>query len=390
MIEPLRAALVGCGSVSQRGILPHLHQADAREQVRVVAVVDAVRERAQAVAERFDVPLSFASIEELLVNADVDVVLIATPIPSHFGNALAAIQAGKHVYVQKTMTSTLAEANELLAARDRVGVKLAAAPGFEICQTTSVMRRAVSEGALGVVYLAYSYTMGFGHAQEKIRSGAGALAKIDPSWYYRRGGGPVPDVTVYALQLLTSVLGPVRRVTALANCVRPERTWRGNTISLSVQDNNLLLLEFVSNALAVAVGADCRGSERIPWGGLGLYGADGALEITDVDFASGYPLGFEIQGGIWSESTRDQGDGSCYKYASTLADQPYMSGAHLEIEEPHVYADIMDLVEAIRANRAPRASGEQARHVVEIIEKAFRAIESGQTQTLESTFAQSI
>jgi predicted dehydrogenase len=112
MPQPLKAALVGCGSVSQRGILPHLSQADARERVALEAVVDAVEERAAATASRFNVPHSYTSVDDMLRSADVDLVLVATPIPAHFGNALAAIQAGKHVYVQKAMTSTLAEANE--------------------------------------------------------------------------------------------------------------------------------------------------------------------------------------------------------------------------------------------------------------------------------------
>ena len=66
--------------------------------------------------------------------------------------------------------------------------------------------------------------------------------------------------------------------------------------------------------------------------------------------------------------------------------QPYLTGEHLEIEEPHVYADILDLADAIQENRDPRASGEQARHVVEIIEKAHAAAATGQTQTLQSSF----
>src|SRR2546430_1760480 len=258
MGNELQAGLVGCGSLSQRGILPHLSLPDARQSVRLVAVADAVEERARESAQRFDVPAHFTSLEEMLATVDLDLVLIATPIPDHFQNAMAAIVAGKHVYVQKTMTTTLAEADELLAARDRAGVKLAAAVGYELCSTTRELRRVVCEGTLGHIYVAYTYTLGFGHEHESIRSGAGALAAIDPSWYYRPGAGPLPDVTVYAL--------------------------------------------------------------------------------------------------------------------------------HLATEEQHVYADIMDLVEAILADRPPRATGEQARHVVEIVEAAQRAARTGQTQSLTSAF----
>ncbi|HXF61678.1 MAG TPA: Gfo/Idh/MocA family oxidoreductase [Caldilineaceae bacterium] len=374
MSTPLRAGLAGCGSLSQRGILPHLSLPDAQARVRLVAVADAVPARAAETAERYGIGASFTSVEEMLAGVELDLVLVVTPIQHHFAHALAAIEAGKHVYIQKAMTTTLAEADALLAARDRMGVKLAAAPGYELFPTTGRMRELVQKGVLGRVCVGFTYTMGFGHEFEPIRGGQGALAEIDPAWYYRPGAGPLPDVTVYALQLATSVLGPVRRVTALSNTVAPHRTWRGQTIPVQVDDNNLLLMEFASGALVTAVGANCRGSRRIPWGGMGLYGTGGALEITEVNHASGYPLSFEVTGD------------SLESYTSELADQPYLQGDHLALEEPHVYADIMDLVDAIVEGRAPRASGEQARHVVEIIERARLAAQTGQTQSLTSSF----
>jgi predicted dehydrogenase len=132
-------------------------------------------------------------------------------------------------------------------------------------------------------------------------------------------------------------------------------------------------MEFASGALVTAVGANLRGSPRIPWGGLGLYGTEGVLEVLDVDGASGYPLVFDVQG-------RDMKETVSYQ----LADQPYLTGEHLTIEEPHTYCDIMDLVDAIVEGRPSRSPGEQARHVVEIIEKAQLAATTGQAQLLSS------
>ena len=145
----------------------------------------------------------------MLDNNEVELVLIATPIQQHHAHAMRAIEAGKHVYVQKAMTTTVAEADALLAARDRMQVKLAAAPGFDLFPSTPAMREVVNSGVLGRVAVAYTYTLGFGHEHEPIRGSEGALNAIDPSWYYRPGAGPLPDVTVYALQLATSVLGSV-------------------------------------------------------------------------------------------------------------------------------------------------------------------------------------
>ncbi len=340
----LRAGLVGCGSLSQRGVLPHLSLADAQRKVRLVAVADVTAERARQSAEKFGVPAHFTSIEEMLAETDLDLVLVITPIPFHYDNALAAINAGKHVYVQKAMTTTLTEANALLAARDRMGVKLAAAPGFALFPAT------IATGSLGRVNVGFSYTWGFGHEYEPLRGGSGALAEIDPAWYYGPGAGPLPDVTVYGFQLATSLLGPVRQVTALANKTAESREWRGRQIPVETPDNNVVLMEFVSGALVTGIGANLYGSRRIPWGALSFYGTEGLLEITAVDGASGYPLVFHVEGR------------NPYVGEYTLADQPYLTGEHLVIEEPHVYCDIMDLADVIIEGRAPRATGEQARH----------------------------
>ncbi len=374
MNTPLRAGLVGCGSLSQRGVLPHLSLPDAKDRICLAAVVDVVEARARQTAKRFEVPAYFTTTEQMLDQVDLDLVLVITPIPYHYSSAMQAIEAGKHLYIQKAMTTSTAEAQQLLAARDRMGVKLAAAPGFELFATTQQMRQAVLDNQLGRVCVGFTYTLGFGHEFEPIRSGQGELAAIDPTWYYRPGAGPLPDVTVYSLQLATSILGPVRRVTALANQIAPVRTWQGRTIPVEINDNNLLLLEFASGALVTAVGANCRGSSRIPWGGLGLYGTKGTLEVLAVDSASGYPLRFEVRTAEPQIVT------------AQLSDQPKLRQEHLNIEEPHVYADIMELVDAIIEDRPPRATGEQACHVVEIIEKALASIETGETQTLATSF----
>jgi predicted dehydrogenase len=108
------------------------------------------------------------------------------------------------------------------------------------------------------------------------------------------------------------------------------------------------------------------------------------LEVTQVDWASGYPLNAQINGGTWNGQVVPFEE--THTIARPLTDQPYIQGEHLKIDEPHVYADIMDLADAILGKRAPRATGEQARHVVEIVEKARYAQETGQTQTLVTQF----
>ena len=374
MTNPIRAGMVGCGALPQKGVLPHLTQADV-STVDLVAVADRDADRAAATAEKFNVPEHFSNAGEMLDSAELDLVLVLTPIPTHYQVASLAVERGKHVYVQKTMTGTVTEADALLSSRDKAGVRLAAAPGYEICTTTGEMRRRVLSGAIGRPCIAYAYTLGFGHEHETQRTGEGPMASIDPTWYYREGGGPLPDVTVYSLQLLTSVLWSVTRVTAMGNRTAPEIVWRDKQIPVETEDNNLVLMEFACGAIAVAAGTNANASRHIPWGGLSIHGTEGVLEITDVHEPSGYPLAFEVSSG-----------GSVDTWKAQLSDQPYLEGSHLDIPEPHVYADIMDLVDAIRDEHLPAASGEQARHVVDIVESARRAVRTGATQDLTTSW----
>src|SRR3954465_6529097 len=114
MTARVRAGLIGCGSLSLIGILPQLAEPDARERLELVAVADVNEERARETAERFGVPHAYADPLQLIARDDVDLVLIITPIEFHYPLAMAALNAGKHVYVQKTMATTYAEAREMV------------------------------------------------------------------------------------------------------------------------------------------------------------------------------------------------------------------------------------------------------------------------------------
>src|SRR6478672_11767363 len=129
MSEPLRIGIVGVGAIALRGILPHLTQYDVLDRLSVRALCDPVQERAQAAAAQFGVPAAYASIEELLADDDLDAVTIASPIGLHFEHCLLALQAGKHVHVNKTLSTTVAEADTLIDVANQNGLALVPSPG---------------------------------------------------------------------------------------------------------------------------------------------------------------------------------------------------------------------------------------------------------------------
>ncbi|MBL8128967.1 MAG: Gfo/Idh/MocA family oxidoreductase [Chloroflexia bacterium] len=384
MGRTLRAGLIGCGSLSLIGILPQLAEPDAKERLELVAGADVNADRARETAARFGVPSAYADPADLMARDDIDLVLVITPIEYHYPLSMAALQAGKHVYVQKTMATTYAEAREMVEAANQRGLTLVAAPGQMLAPAMQAMKQLVDNGALGDVYWAWGSTGGWYH-NEPTRQGEGALGAVDPTWYYRPAGGPLRDVTVYMLHSLTGVMGPAQRVTAMSGIRVPQQQWRDKAIPVEVDDNSLLLLDFGNATFGLAGGHASKTGALLQWGAMGIYGSGGAIETLDIEPLSGHPTRLAItsrEGAPEDAGLRRTEDGS-YVLSSWL---PHVDEAHARIPEPHVYADILHAVDCIEQGRQPLISGEHGAHVVEIIEKGYLAAQTGQTQELESRF----
>src|SRR5688572_28399985 len=106
MARPIGIGLVGTGVVSTYDIFPHLVRPEVRQRLNLVAVCDIDEARANETAAHFGVSRWCADAAALARDPEVEIVAIATPVSHHLGPALAAVEAGKHVYLQKTMTLT--------------------------------------------------------------------------------------------------------------------------------------------------------------------------------------------------------------------------------------------------------------------------------------------
>src|SRR5215210_52110 len=202
--EPLGLGVVGAGTLTGR-VLRHLALPDVADAVRVVNVCDPAEARAAAAAAGAGIPRSCASIDELLDDPAVEAVTIASPIGLHHEQGLAAIRAGRHVHFNKTMAITSAQATELIEEARSAGVHLVASPGEMLRPHNRRIRELLREGAIGqVCWAACGAALGTYHEDEPERRDGGGWQAIDPTWYFRvPGGGPLYDMTVYALHGLT-------------------------------------------------------------------------------------------------------------------------------------------------------------------------------------------
>lgn len=356
--------VVGAGSIGIRGALEHLTMPDVADRVAVTAVCDPVPGRAVAAAEKYGVPRAYETLEDLLADDTVDAVTLCSPIGIHYDQALKAIEAGKHIHFNKTMTVTSGEAIEVISKAKAKGVHLVASPGQMTRLANRHIRKLILDGAIG--RLAWSVTgAAFGdyHDQERLRTGNDVLSNINPSWYWRKpGGGPLYDMTVYGLHTLTGILGPAKRVTAMSANLVKQRDFRGEVYDCDAADTTLAVLDFGDGQFAFMHGT-LNGSVSA-FGQPSFFGQKGSIvglkfNDTDLDYPGKNEVNFF---------------------------GPHVVGPHVGVEEAHVFEDTMQLVDVIQDGTPPFATAEHACHVVEIIEASLRSADEGRAVTLKTSF----
>jgi len=370
MSPPLKIGVLGAGSIGIRGALLHLAVGDFANRIAPAAVCDTVPGRARAAAEKFGVPQWFEDFDEMLARGDIDALTIGTPIALHYEQGLKAIAAGKHVHFNKTMTTTVAEADDLIGRAAAAGVKVGASPGQMLRPHLRRTRELIEEGALGrLVWAVTGAGFGVYHEQEGVRQGDDVLSNINPAWYWRRpGGGPLYDMTVYGLHSLTGILGPARRVAALSGTVLKEREFRGESFLCDCDDNTVMVLDFGGSLFAFAYGT-AAGSIVPVFGTPTFFGTAGSI------------VGFTLNGEPFDFPGRE-----AVEKDGINANLPDYNDRH-PTEEFHVFQDLLQLADYVREGREPSGTAEHARHVIDIIESAYRAAETGETQALRTTFA---
>lgn len=356
--------VIGCGAIANIWYLPQLQRL-ADQGIELVAVADVVAEKAEAARARYGARLATTDYREVLERPDIQAVVIATTIATHAPIAIEALRAGKHVLLQKPIATSLAEADQVIAAARASGCKLQVEPAHRLHPLAQRARHLIAEGAIGQVCLV------------KARSAHGGPP--DRPWFYRRdqGGSVVFDMGVHALHWLLAVAGPARRVTAFARTSVPVRTVNGQPVEVDIEDNAVLLLDLQNGALGVVVTNYCTQAQLVPQ--VEIYGTAGTLYLNAP------------QGGLllysqraqycgesgWLVATREVGHQARVLDVAGLRDTPTMRAV----------SSLEHFIECLRTGRDPVPSGEDARHTLEIMVRALTAAETGQAQTLTTTTA---
>lgn len=330
--------------------LPEWHRLAGKAEISIVCGRNP--ERVRRVADEYHVPRWSTDYLEV-VRSDIDAVVNLTPINTHYSVTLAALEAGRHVYTEKPLARTSNEARRLreeAAARDLV---LVCAPSVMLFPQVLEVREILRSGQLGVIRAAHA------QALAGVPPWPGYLS--DPSPYFEAGAGPLVDMGVYPLHVLTGLLGPVSSVTAIASQAREsfvviEGPFEGKVIAVEAEDEWQLLARLGSCTASVEASFSTVGSAAAD---CELRGDHGAVAFSLFDVAA--PISLVHAG---------------------LHDWTNLPVAHEREGGPDHVLGIQHLLQCIASGRAPILSADHAIHVLEVIEATREAARSGRTVTL--------
>ncbi len=192
MSAEIRWGVVGPGRIAEKVVQDFA----VVEGARAVAVASRSLERAQDFAGRHGIERSYGSYAELLRDPDVDVLYVATPHPQHAAVALAAIDAGKALLVEKAFTATSAGARDVVARAQERGVFVMEAMWTRFQPAVVALRELVRDGAIGEV--------------RGVQADLGVQREFDPDdrlFALELGGGALLDLGVYVVSFAQMLLG---------------------------------------------------------------------------------------------------------------------------------------------------------------------------------------
>ncbi len=350
-MDKVAIGVIGCGNIS--GIYLKNLTGVFQNEVVVAACADLLPERARAKAEEFRVAKA-CSVEELLADPEIEIVLNLTVPKAHAEISLRALESGKHVYTEKPLATTAADGRRILRMAEEKGLLVGCAPDTFLGGGLQTCRKAIDDGWIGTPVAAVAFMTCHGHEGWHP----------DPEFYYQAGGGPMLDMGPYYLTALVALLGPVKRVTGSAKASFPERIItspgpkNGRIIKVEVPTHVSGVLDFASGAVATIMTSFDVWAARLPY--LEIYGSEGTLGAPDPNSFGG-PVYFHGQGrSEWRE-----------------------------VPLSHGYTDnsrgigVADMARALRQGGPFRANGQMAGHVLEIMEGIHTAAREGRHVALE-------
>ena len=356
----LGIGIIGCGNISTS----YLRLAPLFKGLEVRSVADV--NMAAAEARAAEVNTRAQSVDDLLANPAVDVVINLTVPDAHYGVTRRILEAGKHAYSEKPLVLTLEQGVTLRDLAKSKGLAVGCAPDTFPGGSHQQARALLDAGRVGTITAGSAAVLN--HGMEHWHP--------NPDFFFLPGAGPMLDLGPYYVANLINLLGPARRVGALTSSAEAERTISngartGQMVPVKTPTNIHALLEFASGAtITLSTSWDVWHHKR---NHFELYGTEGTLYVPDPNFFGGT---VEVAG-------RDG-------VVEVVAPWDHPFGKNNQTHNGRDLANcrtagLADMVAALTEGRDARCSLERTLHGVEVMTACLKSGETGQFVTLTTT-----
>jgi UDP-N-acetyl-2-amino-2-deoxyglucuronate dehydrogenase len=333
-------AVIGCGVIGST----HVQAIDSIEKAHLAVLCSRPPDRARELAEQYGAAWC-SDFQEAIAHPDVDAVSVCTPSGFHAPPALAALEAGKHVLVEKPMEITLDKADQMIEAADRARCCLGVVFQMRFRPVMQYVKAAVDAGKLGRITLGEASVKCY-RSPDYFRA-----AEWRGTWALD-GGGALMNQGIHFVDLLLWLMGPVQSVTAYADTLLH---------SIEVEDTLVASMRFDNGALGVieaTTTAFPHLSDR-----LEIVGTQGSIRIENGQLCFKY--------------LADE-DGTDVGLYGLHSDQGWRAAeaATLTGEGGH-RAQIADFVSAIREGRPPAVDGQEGRRSLALVTAIYESARTG-------------
>ncbi|MFD1954343.1 Gfo/Idh/MocA family protein [Paenibacillus thailandensis] len=348
-MDKIKVGIIGTGNISSI----YLQNGSKFEAAEVVACADLNVERALAKADEYGI--RGGSVEELLADPEIGMIINLTIPQAHASVSMQALEAGKHVYVEKPLGVTLEEGRKVMELAAAKGLRVGCAPDTFLGGGIQTAIKVIADGWIGTPVSATAFMMSGGHE----------TWHPDPAFYYQRGGGPMFDMGPYYLTALVALLGPIAKVSGSTRISYPERTITsapkyGEKIQVEVPTHVAGLLEFAEGPIGTIVTSfDIKGGSELPL--IEIHGSEGTVQVPNPNNFGG------------NVRLRRAGSKEWFDVPPAFPNTENSRGI-----------GAADMAKAIMTGRAHRASGELAYHVLEAMVGIHVAAESGERYVMTS------
>ena len=359
--------IIGCGNIAET----YFRSQEYFNNIKFISCAD-VNDKASKKCS-IEYGIKAQSVEELLSNSDVDVVLNLTIPQAHYDVTRKTLLAGKHSYCEKPLSISFDQGKELVQIAKDKNLYLGNAPDTFLGAGGQLSRHLLDAGEIGDVKLG-SFIFAFPGVE---------TFHYNPDSWYKKGGGPIIDMGPYFFTMLVHLLGPSKNVRSRGIKVKNNRNIdngprKGEKVEVETPTTYTFNVEFYSGAVIQGfISFDVLNHQA---NHMELYGTKGSMIVPDPNMFGGPVTVSKELGSAWVDHSADE----MYLGKVNIINH---SGRSNEVPQQSNFrgAGLADMIHAIENNSSHRCNGDLALHVLDLIESTIKSAEMGKEITLQTT-----